>query len=221
MCGRFVIGSPAPLIAEEFRLPQFTINIRQSFNITPSQDIPIVIHDGKKRIVTCKWGFIPSWAKNPSTGYTMINARSETITVKRSFVSAFKKHRCLVLADGFYEWSVTGKRKTPFFIHLKSRRPFGFAGLYNHWKSGDGEEILTCTIITTGANELIQGIHQRMPVIIPSESHDLWLDPGVQEEEKLLPLLRPYPHEEMEMYEVSTRVNSPKNNSRDNIQPLA
>jgi putative SOS response-associated peptidase YedK len=150
----------------------------------------------------------------------MINARAETVTEKASYRNAFKKRRCLVVADGFYEWQNTGDAKRPMYIRLKSGKPFGFAGLYEVWKSPEGKELTTCTIITTEANELMKPIHERMPVIIPAELLDKWLDPAIEGKEQLLDMLRPYPAGEMEAYPVSKRVNSPRNNSPECIKKL-
>lgn len=220
MCGRFILGSPFELIAHEFDIRMPAYNLKQNFNIAPSQNIHILINDGERRIVACRWGYIPSWAKDASIGYKMINARAETITTKKSFRNAFRKRRCLIITDGFYEWRMKGSAKAPFFIRLKSGKPFGLAGLYNHWRSPVGEEHCTCTIITTEANEMLQEIHNRMPVIIERQQYDYWLDPAVSDERNLLALLKPFPPEEMECYEVSPRVNTPKNNSPDNIKPI-
>lgn len=151
----------------------------------------------------------------------MINARSETITEKRTFKAAFEKLRCLIVADGFYEWRREGKTKIPVFIRLKSGRPFAFAGLYNNWTSPEGKEIIASTIITTQANELLEPVHDRMPVITHEDKRDLWLDPEVKVKSDLLSLLKSYPSEEMEFYEASKRVNSPRNNSPENIDPVS
>ena len=148
----------------------------------------------------------------------MINARAETLSEKPSFRTALKKRRCIIPADGFYEWQKLGKVKQPVHIVLKSREPFGFAGLWEHWKSPEGEEILTCTIITTEANELLKAVHDRMPVILTREAEDVWLDPKIQEPEKLLPLLKQYPPEAMEYYPVSRQVNSPAVDEPGNIE---
>lgn len=220
MCGRFILESPFELIAHEFDIRMPAFNLKQSYNIAPSQNIHILINDGERRIATCRWGYIPSWAKDASIGYKMINARTETITTKKSFRNAFRKRRCLIITDGFYEWRIKGAAKAPFFVRLKSGKPFGLAGLYNHWRSPEGEELCTCTIITTEANEMLQEIHNRMPVIIEKQRYDYWLDSAVNDEKNLLSLLKPFPPEEMECYEVSTRVNTPKNNSPDNIKPI-
>lgn len=220
MCGRFVRSSSIPTIAKEFRINNASLEIAASYNIAPTQDIIIIIAAGERQLVPCSWGFIPFWAKDPSIGHKTINARAETVAVKPMFRSAFKKHRCLIIADGFYEWQKTEKRKVPFYIRLRSGRPFGFAGLCSHWRSPEGKTLCTCTIITTIANELIESIHDRMPVIIPNEKEELWLDPEVQDTGKLLELLKPYPSEDMEMYEVSPKVNIPAFRSHEAIRPV-
>jgi putative SOS response-associated peptidase YedK len=221
MCGRFILDSPEPLIAREFRIQKPAFNLKQSYNIAPSQTVYIILNDGKKKVVPCRWGFIPSWSQDQSVGYKMINARAETIVTKRSFRTAFRKHRCLIITNGFYEWRIKQSVKSPFFIRLKSGKPFGLAGIYNYWTPQDAEGFCTCAIITTAANEQIKAIHDRMPVIIPSERHDFWLDPHDHDENELVSLLKPYPPGTMEMYEVSSRVNTPRNNSSDNIKPIS
>jgi putative SOS response-associated peptidase YedK len=175
---------------------------------------------GVKALIPVRWGLIPSWAKDMSVGSKMINARAETISEKPSYRNAFKKRRCLVVADGFYEWQSFSGAKRPIYIRFKSGRPFGFAGLYEIWNSPEGEEITTCTIITTQANELMRPIHERMPVIIPKEKEELWLDPKTEEQSLLFSLLKPYPADQMEAYPVSKKVNSPKNNSPDCLTQL-
>jgi putative SOS response-associated peptidase YedK len=222
MCGRFERSSSVDTIIREFRLNKTSLEMAPSYNIAPSQDILVIRidHEGIKQLAACRWGFIPSWAKDPSVGFKTINARAETVASRPMFRSAFKIQRCLVVADGFYEWEKREKGKIPFSIHLRSGKPFGLAGLYSTWTSPDGAGICTCTIITTDANEMIGPIHDRMPVIIPKDKEDLWLDPGVQDQNLLLEMLRPYPPKEMEMYEVSPRVNSPKYNSAEAIRPL-
>jgi putative SOS response-associated peptidase YedK len=221
MCGRFELHSAFEIIAQIFGLAGGVSAVPASYNIAPGQDIAIVVNEGgTNRLVTCHWGFVPSWCKELNDGYTMSNARGETVAEKPSFRQAFSRHRCLVVADGFYEWKNEGGQKKPVYVHLKSGMPFGMAGLYNLWTSPEGEQTCTCTIITTDANESLKPIHDRMPVITPPDKYDLWLDPGVQEKEKLLQMLKPYPDKELELYEVSTRVNSPKNDSADNIQEI-
>lgn len=150
----------------------------------------------------------------------MINARAETLTQKPSFRTAFRKRRCLIVADGFYEWQKTGTAKVPVYIHLHSKKPFGFAGVYEHWISPEGTAIGTCAIITTGPNDLMRLIHHRMPVILPKEHHALWLDPAVEDERTLLPLLQPFDAYAMQAYKVSRLVNAPRNNCPACIQPV-
>ena len=220
MCGRFVRITPIPVIAEKFKAKQIFADLTPSYNIAPSQEIVIINDEGMRQLIQCTWGFIPSWAKDPSIGNKMINARSETVAEKPAFRSAFKKKRCLVIADGFYEWRTEGKRKFPMYIRLKSGEPFGFAGLYNVWTSPDGEKTCTCTIITTEANEVVKPIHDRMPVILPRDKEDIWINPALEDREILLAVLKPYPPEDMVAYEVSARVNSPQFDNPSNIKPI-
>ena len=220
MCGRFVRSSPIERLVTEFGLKQARLEMPAAYNIAPSEGIVIIRHSGEKQLVTCRWGFIPSWANDPSIGHKMINARAETVASKPVFRSAFLKHRCLVVADGFYEWQKMRDKKKPFYVRLTSGRPFGFAGLYSTCAPADGEKICTCTIITTGANELLKPVHDRMPVIIPKDREDLWLDPAVQDPDVLRDMLRPYPSEEMELHEVSAKINSPRYNAPDAIIQL-
>lgn len=219
MCGRFVQKSLIPDILDEFDLEEAKIEFDPSFNVAPSQSVLAIIDTGKRQLVRFQWGLIPSWAKDPAIGNQMINARSETLAEKPSFKTAFKKRRCLIIADGFFEWRKSGNAKTPVYIRLKSHRPFGMAGLYEHWKAPAGEQIDSCTIITTQANALIRNFHERMPVIIPKEKIAIWLNPTLEDPDQLKPLLEPYPATEMEAYDVSRMVNSPKNNGAELINP--
>ncbi|MDH3944981.1 MAG: SOS response-associated peptidase, partial [Anaerolineae bacterium] len=167
------------------------------------------------------WGLVPSWSKDPKMGSRMINARAETLAEKPSFRAAYKRRRCLILADGFYEWvkKPGHKTKTPHYIQLTSGQPFAFAGLWEYWQGDDGSEIKSCTIITTEPNSLIGKLHNRMPVILPPETYDLWLDPGEASREQLDPLLKAYPSEEMKHHPISTLVNSPANDVPEVILP--
>ena len=168
------------------------------------------------------WGLIPSWAKDMSIGNKMINARAETVAEKASFKKPFKDKRCLVLANGFYEWKKTDKKnKIPYYFMLKSKQPFAFAGLWEEWKNPEGEKILSFTIITTKANELMEPIHDRMPVILKENVETQWLDPENKDTDKLLSLLQPYPAGLMESYRVSDIVNSPKNDIPACVEPIA
>lgn len=220
MCGRFVRKTPVQAIAPLFGVEQIDTELEPSYNVAPSQQVLAVLDDGVRRLLQLHWGLVPFWAKDPAIGNRMINARAETVAEKPSFRDAFKKRRCLIVADGFYEWRKEGQSKIPVYVHLKSGQPFGFAGLYEHWRSPEGQELRSCTILTTEPNELMRPIHNRMPVILPQEHHALWLDPTVLEGERLLPLLRPYDTTAMAAYDVSRYVNPPQNNSPQCIEPL-
>jgi putative SOS response-associated peptidase YedK len=212
---------PVADMIKRFRVTKvLPANARPSYNIAPSQEVATVNDVGERQLLSCRWGFIPTWAKDPSIGNKLINARSETVSIKPAFRHAFKTHRCLIVANGFYEWENRGGRKYPVYIRLKSKEPFGFAGLYNVWESSEGHAISTCVIITAQANDLIQPIHERMPVILPEEKEDFWLDPANEDKQGLLSVLAPYPSQEIELYPVSPQVNSPNNNSPRNIEPI-
>jgi len=209
MCGRFVLISDLSIVTEEFDIREIAGDYRTSANVLPGQHIAAVIHDGLNRLVQFRWGLIPSWAKDVSIARKLINARSETLAEKPSFRNAFKKRRCLIIADGFYESLKEGKRKIPFYFRLKSGKPFGFAGLYEAWTSPEGQTINTCTIITTEPNELIQPVHTRMPVIVPKDKQSLWIDPTVQNQAQLSSVLQSYPSEEMEALALTSPVYIP------------
>lgn len=225
MCGRFTLTGGVKLAIEEFDIDQVDLEFLPSYNIAPTQRVAVIVdEEGRRRLVAFRWGLIPAWAKDESIGNRLINARAETIADKRIFRDAFLKRRCLILADGFYEWKKEGGRKTPIYIRLNSGKPFGFAGLWEKWKSSEGEEVYTCTIITTEPNELLAQIHHRMPVILTGKFADIWLEPSLpgksrEKEEMLLSLLKPYPAEEMTAYPVSPAVNNPKNNYRELVEP--
>lgn len=222
MPGRFEIHSLSEVIAETFRVTGANVrfDIQANYNIAPSQEIPIVIQLEERQIVPARWGFVPAWSKDLATGYKMINARAESVAEKPSFKKAFQDQRCLVIADGFYEWKQAGKEKRPMYLRQKSGQPFGFAGLFSIWTSPEGKQIRTCTIITTDANELVNPVHDRMPVILPEDKYDLWLDPNVHDPALLQPLLQPCDSDLLELYEVSPKVNSPRNNHAENIKPV-
>lgn len=179
----------------------------------------LFLDDGVRHLVSMRWGLIPSWASDPTIGSKLINARAETLTHKSAFKNAFRNRRCLVVADGFYEWHKQNEAKIPLFIQLKSERPFGFASLSESWTSPSGENVSTCTIITTEPNDLVRSIHDRMPVILPKDVEDFWLDSSIEDHRRLLDLLLPYPAEEMEACPVSPLVNSVKNDSIACIEP--
>jgi putative SOS response-associated peptidase YedK len=198
MCGRFVLVTDVTKITEEFAIEKMASDFQPNWNISPGQYIPVVVQqDGQNILESFLWGLIPSWAKDSSVGNKMFNARAETIAEKPSFKNAFQKRRCLIPADGFYEWQKLEKMKKPFRFSLKSEKPFGLAGLYETWISPEKKQINTCTIITTDSNELIQSIHNRMPVIVKKELEDFWIDPDNNNKEGLLAILKPYSSEEM------------------------
>jgi putative SOS response-associated peptidase YedK len=221
MCGRFALTVDPSDLQEAF--PEFIIPAEGAprFNIAPSQPILVLPNDGTNKADFFVWGLIPSWAKDPSIGSQLINARGETLGEKPSFRSAYKYHRCLIFADGFFEWQPKegSKSKVPHFIKLKSGRPFAFAGLWERWNSPDGSEIKSATIITIAPNELMAPIHNRMPVILPKDAYTQWLDPQPQPSSRFESLLVPYPAEEMIAFPVSTLVNSPANDRPENILP--
>jgi putative SOS response-associated peptidase YedK len=222
MCGRFVQVSPFHVIAETFDIKEDSADLHPRYNVSPGQSVYAVIRqagEDSNRLVQFRWGLIPSWSKDPAVGNRMINARAETVAEKPGFRNAFRKRRCLVAADGFYEWRRTGKTKTPFYVRLKTGGLMGFAGLYESWTSPGGETLQTCTIITTRANALLEAVHDRMPVIVPEGRQASWLDPALQDAGPLLEWLEPYPPGEMEIYEVSRAVNLPQNDSPELILP--
>ncbi len=220
MCGRFAQIEPLSNIIKTFFIDEFTTELTPHYNIAPGTRIlSIVSNNGKRLLVDLQWGLVPHWVKDPSIGQKLINARGESVNEKPSFRGAFKKNRCLIPASGFYEWKKEGKIKIPHYVKLKSGDPFTFAGLHETWISPAGRELHTCTIITTTANSIMEPIHDRMPVIIPREKYDLWLD-IVSQPEDLLALVAPYPADEMQLYPVSTMINSPKNESAECIAPL-
>jgi putative SOS response-associated peptidase YedK len=207
MCGRFVLLTDLRIITESFNVQNVACEYRPGNNISPGQQIAAVLRkDDQNSLVDFRWGLIPSWAKDPSIGYKMFNARAETIAEKPSFKNAFQKRRCLIVADGFYEWQKIGRMKKPFYFSLKSGQPFGFAGLHETWISPEQQPVNTCTIITTETNELIKPIHDRMPVILPKDQEAAWIDPENHNQKELLSTLKPYPSDEMTMSEVDPRL---------------
>lgn len=214
MCGRFTF-TDFEGIEERFQIPQ--PNLKPNYNVAPTQDVPVIVNHGQ--LAMFRWGLIPFWAKDAAIGNKMINARAETIDEKPSFKHSLQRKRCLVVADGFYEWKKEGSTKRPHRITLKNKELFGFAGLWDTWKSPSGD-IVSCTIITTTPNELMEGIHDRMPVILSRDSERVWLDQSIVDGGYLKSLLVPYPAERMMAYEVSAFVNSVKNNGPECLEPV-
>jgi putative SOS response-associated peptidase YedK len=210
VCGRFSQRSPSKKVAEKFGVEEVP-PLPERYNVAPAQTILGIRQNEAAREATFfKWGLIPAWAKDLSIGNKLINARSETAAEKPSFREAFARRRCLIPADGFYEWSRRGDKKQPFYFQMKDGEPFGIAALWERWEGGD-EPLETCTLLTTEANELLASYHDRMPVILKPEDYGVWLDADVRRAKLLKPLLRPYPHEEMSAYAVSQLVNNPAN----------
>jgi putative SOS response-associated peptidase YedK len=223
MCGRFTLTASPDQIQEAF--PDYAVPAQMSphYNIAPTQPIAVIPNTGEKRVDFFVWGLIPSWSKEPSIGNRMINARGETLAEKPSFRTPYKRRRCLVLADGFFEWVVVPgeKAKQPHYIQLSDGKPFAFAGLWEQWFSPDGSEIKSATIITTEPNEKVAKLHNRMPVILHPDDYARWIDPAERAPESLQDLLVAYPAEEMRHYPVSRQVNSPANDVPEVVQPLS
>jgi len=221
MCGRFTQFSTSDELTEVFSIREFADFIPEpSFNVAPTQFVKAIVGNENRRLGALRWGLIPAWAKSEEIGQKLINARAETLAEKPSFREAFKKRRCVIAANGFYEWRKTASGKVPMYIYQKSEKPFALAGLYETWRTPAGETLSTCTIITTAPNSLMASIHNRMPAILPSAAIEQWLDRSAYHAEQLLSLLTPFASEEMSAHEVSLRVNSPKNNSSACIHAL-
>lgn len=223
MCGRFTLTVDPAELQDTFSGYIFPQKFAPRYNIAPSQPILAIPNDDRNAADFFIWGLIPMWAKDPAIGIRLINARGETVAEKPSFRGSFKYKRCLILADGFYEWKANpGKKtKTAYYIHMQDRQPFAFAGLWDSWEGLDGSSVKTCTIITTGPNELMEPLHDRMPVILHPRNHAQWLDPAPQTPESLLPLIKPYPADAMAAYPVSALVNKPGNDSPALVLPAA
>jgi putative SOS response-associated peptidase YedK len=229
MCGRFTLTADPETLQQIFALGNSSqtslaalAEHHARYNIAPSQPVAAItasLEEGR-RFEYFQWGLIPSWAKDAKIGYKMINARAETLAEKPSFRTALKRRRCLILADGFYEWQRAGGAKIPMYIQLKTGEPFAFAGLYEFWKPPESEELIkSCTLITTTPNSLMEKIHDRMPVILQPQVYADWLAPGDQPAEAMLALLKPYAAAQMKATQVSPRVNNPRLESPDCIQP--
>ena len=221
MCGRFTLTINPADRQDAFSNYSFPEKFAPRFNIAPTQPVLAIPNDDKLKADFFVWGLIPMWAKDPSIGSRLINARGETLAEKPSFRGGYKYKRCLILADGFYEWKAFGekKSKTPYFIHMKDRKPFAMAGLWDTWEGQDGSSIKTCTIITTQPNELMALIHDRMPVILHPRDYAKWLDPAPQTPENLQPLIRPFSADAMSAYPVSTMVNKTTNDKPELVVP--
>jgi len=221
MCGRIVRTSPAEVLAAEFDAePPADVDLRPRWNLCPGEDLLIVVQKGEaRRMGTVRWGLLPWFARSPGEGPRSINARAENVATRPPFREAFRRRRCLVAADGFYEWRPEGRSRQPYFVRLHSGRPMALAGLWERWRPGEGEPLLTGLVITCPARGRLAAVHDRMPVILAPDAAARWLDPTVADAAELERLLVPYPDEELEIYPVSARVNSPRNDSADLIEP--
>ena len=220
MCGRYSLIADIGELRERFDFDGSELTHAPRYNIAPTQMALAVTNGSERRGSYMHWGLIPSWAKSASVGSRMINARAETVAERPSFRTALQRRRCLVLADGFYEWKGKGSGKRPMRIVMASGEPFAFAGLWDAWRDPKGEVLRSCTIITTSANELLSPIHDRMPVILPRELESLWLDHDIRDYAALGGILTPYITDEMEAYEVSSLVNSPANDGPEMVVPV-
>ena len=222
MCARYSITTASEALRRLFGFEEQP-NVEPRYNVAPTQAVPVVRRgaDGKRHYGSLRWGLIPFWAKDLKIGARLINARAETLAEKPSFRNAVKQRRCLIAADGFYEWSGPKGAKQPHRFTLSDGGPFGFAGLWEQWRDpADGSEIESCTIVTCEANEVVRQIHPRMPVILPPDAHETWLD-TTRPANDALALLRPYPAEAMTSYPVSKALNRPVNDEPSMIEPIA
>jgi putative SOS response-associated peptidase YedK len=221
MCGRYTITSAPEAIRALFGYPEQP-NFPPRYNVAPTQPIPIVrLVEGKRQFALVRWGLLPSWVKDPKTFALLINARGESVTDKPAFRAAMKRRRCLIPADGFYEWKAVAGRKQPFFVRLKSGAPMAFAGLWECWTGPNGEELETAAIITTDANRTLAPIYNRMPVIVPPEGFDLWLNTNDVDATTAAALIAPAPDSLLEAYEVSAAVNRTANDNAKLVERLA
>jgi putative SOS response-associated peptidase YedK len=221
MCGRFTLVAGEEELQAQFEGIEFPTKFAPRYNIAPSQPVLAIPNDGTHTAGFFIWGLIPSWAKDPSIGNRLINARAETLAEKPSFRSSYKYKRCLLIADGFYEWKATPGTNTrvPYYVQMKDAKAFAFAGLWAEWRNADGSELRSCTIITTAPNELIAVIHNRMPAILRPQDREEWLEPSATAPAALEHMLQPYPAEMMRAFPVSTLVNNPATDRADCILP--
>ncbi len=224
MCGRFVSSSAPDQVAAYFGVDQVGETLLEpSYNVAPTNDVYVVLESGGvRRLEAFHWGLVPFWAKDPKIGNRMINARAETVAEKNAYRTAFRKRRCIIPADGFYEWTKKPgqDKKQPMYIHRPDGEPFAFAGLWETWKGEDGAPLQSCTIITGQPNEAMAEIHDRMPAILPPSAWATWLDTELQDPEVLQPLLVPAPNRIITMHPVSTEVNNPRNGGAHLVEPL-
>jgi putative SOS response-associated peptidase YedK len=222
MCGRYVLKAALPDIARMLGM-DVDLALEPSYNIAPTTPVPAcrMEQPDRKELTWLRWGLVPHWAKQADGNYRMINARAETVATKPAFRSPFRKRRCLIPADGYYEWKSVGGRKQPYYFSMRDGDPFCFAGLWERWQPAEGEPVETCAIITIGANALGAEVHHRMPVILAADDYERWLDPALTRPEEVLPMLAPFPPEAMTVFPVSTLVNNARVDEPRCITPLA
>ena len=219
MCGRFVRHSSMDLIERTFNIDASDIDITASYNVAPTQLVLGIVGSQPRSPQQFHWGLVPFWSKDKSIGARMINARSETVAEKPSFRNAFKKRRCLIIADGYFEWKGPKGQKQPYYFSLPDKKPFGFAGLWETWKDPESGDYLSCSIITTAASDAIKDVHNRMPVVLTPAIHETWLDPGNQDTAALQKMLSRDIYREFMRTPVSKKVNNVRNNDPQNILP--
>ena len=220
MCGRYSLIADLGELARRFEFDGDWLTFESAYNIAPTQEVLTVVGAETRRGGFMRWGLVPWWAKDLSIGSRLINARAETVAERPAFRDALRHRRCLVLADGFYEWQRTGASKRPMRVVMRTGEPFAFAGLWSTWKSPDGNRIASCAIITTTTNDLLRPIHDRMPAVLSMHMEEFWLDAAVDDPDMLASALTPYPDDAMEAYEVSELVNSAANDGPEIIEPL-
>ncbi len=220
MCGRYTLQQSTQDLLARFAIQLAVFEVCPRYNIAPSQDIAVVRGNGERRLEALKWGLIPFWAKDLKKPKPMINARMETLAEKPTFKTALTRRRCLIPADGFFEWKSEGDARLPLHIRMRDQRLFAFAGLFDQWKAADGRVLETCTIITVPASGWITEVHERMPAILRPDDEGAWLDTGISDPARIVSMLGPYPADEMEAIPVSRAVNSPKKDSPECVQPV-
>jgi putative SOS response-associated peptidase YedK len=221
MCGRFVQYSAPEVYASDFALESLC-EAQARYNVAPTQSVLAIrtTDQGRRELTQLRWGLVPAWSQGPDSRFNMINARAETVSTKPAYRAAFKARRCLIPAEGFFEWQAVNGGKTPFLIRRKDQAPFAMAGLWELWHGADGADLASCTIIVTDANALVRQIHDRMPVVLGPESYAAWLDPGNRDAEGLLALLTPADPDPWTLHPVSRQVNSPRNDTPELLNPV-
>ncbi|HMB99332.1 MAG TPA: SOS response-associated peptidase [Balneolaceae bacterium] len=222
MCGRYVLKANVNELSEAYLAePEEGLFFEPIYNVAPTTEMPVIFRKGSERIIDrFRWGLIPFWAKDQNPKYSMINARQETITEKKSYSKPFISQRCIVPANGFYEWRKEENGKQPYYITFTDKTFMSFAGIYERWQGEGGKKINSFTIITTDANKTVSNLHDRMPAILHEEEFSFWLDPANNDTKALKEILLPYEDNGIEYYPVSKKVNSPRNQEKELIEPV-